>query len=178
MSLISQWVKDRIQNTQSVYITRDSVVSESSRASHTPEGFKMPSLKLSTSRSEPNSPEKTSASPSSPLSARLHSFARYNLWPKSKRQQALEPLTPLGPLPAGQQLRTQSSLSDNCSNTKRTTVIKAPYNRNGNLALRRKISVPELREKPSMDSFVVAVTQDVDSRKYFALANLARIKRI
>jgi hypothetical protein len=167
MSLISQWVKDRIQHTQSTYITRDSAVFESSRASHTPEGFKMPSLKLSTSRSEPNSSEKTSASPSSPLSARLHSFARYNLWPKSKKQQALEPLTPLGPLPPGQQqLRSQSSLSENYPNTRRA--VKSAYNRNGNLALRRKISVPELREKPSMDSFVVAVSQVVDSRKYLA----------
>jgi len=155
MSLISR-VKDRI-HTSSQYITRDSAVFESCPASHTSEGFKMPQLKLYTSNSAPNSPEKGSSS-SSPLSTRLQNF-RYNLWPKSKRQQALEPLTPLTPLPTNQ-IRSQSSLSGCCPNS-----TKSVYNRNTNLALRRKISVPELREKPSMDSFVAPTQGSVDSRK-------------
>jgi hypothetical protein len=165
MPLITQWVRDRFSATASIYITRESAASPISRASYSPERFEMPSYRLGGSRSEPNSPER-GGDTTSPISIRLPGFARYNLWPKPKKQQPMEPTTPQSVMPPSLQQRSPSSLSDNSVPIYKK--LQKSY-RAGNLANRRKISVPELRQKPTMDDFDQLTPLDplVDSRKSY-----------
>src|SRR5258708_7728074 len=94
MPLITQWVKDRFSATASVYITREIAVSEIPRASCCPDHSEiMPSYKSASRKSETHSPER-GGDQTNPLTIRLPSFARYNLWPRPKSHQPLEPTTP------------------------------------------------------------------------------------
>jgi hypothetical protein len=165
MPLISRWVKDRFTATATVYIPRESAVTEISRASYCPDHLRMPSYKLGGSRSEPNSPER-GGDQTSPVSIRLPAFARYNLWPKPKKQSSMEPTTPESVIPPPVHERSPSSLSETAVHVPRR-LQRAP-NRSGNLAIRRKISVPELREKPPPDAFdeLTPLGPLLDSRMY------------
>jgi hypothetical protein len=167
MPLITQWVKDRFSATASVYIPREATNSPNSpnySDSYFLQPQDLPPYRMGGSRSEPNSPERGGEQPSQ-LSIRLPAFARYNLWPRSKKPLPLEPTTPQSVIPPPPpQVRSPTSLSDHA--------IPAPrklqkFYRGGNLASRRKISVPELREKPTLDSFdqLTPLEPLVDSRK-------------
>jgi hypothetical protein len=169
MPLITQWVKDRFSATASVYIAREVTASPVYRSSYCPEPLDMPSYKLAGSRSEPNSPER-GGDQTSPSAIRLPGFARYNLWPKPKKPLPLESTTSQNAQSQTLQQRSPTSLSD--------YIIPTPkklqkFYRGGNLASRRKISVPELREKPALDSFdqLTPLEPLVDSRMLLSHRN-------
>jgi hypothetical protein len=77
----------------------------------------------------------------------------------------MEATTPDSVIPPTIHERSPSSLSETAAHVPRR-LQKTP-SRNGNLAVRRKISVPELREKPPPDAFdeLTPLGPLLDSRK-------------
>lgn len=168
MPLTARWCKDRFSATASVHINKESTAVEIYRASYCPDRFEMPSYKTLGSKSEPNSPERTVDQTSS-YSIKLPTFARYNLWPRPKKQQAQQPeITSPIERPAPPE-RSPSSLSDNAIPASRRFNRAYP---SGNLANRRKISVPELREKPAPES-IAALHPILDSRRLLSNSALS-----
>jgi hypothetical protein len=143
---ISQWFKVKLSATGSVYIPRETAFFDSSRAStafDTATFNMLPSIR-SGYKSDSHTAERSGPNK---LSKKNPGFARYNLWPKPKTQvsQPQDDDVPVMP----EQERSPSSLSDTSALPKLCpTAYRVP-----NLARRRKISVPELRKKPPMDSF-------------------------
>jgi hypothetical protein len=147
MAPLPQWFTARSNTTSSVYIPRKAAFFDSSRASTAFDTttFKMiPSLR-SGWKSESPTAEKPGPNK---LTKKGPAFPRYNLWPKPKTTQ--NPKCPEDDISVVRQPeRSPSSLSDTSAHPE----VCPPGHGISNLARRRKMSVPELRRKPPMDSF-------------------------
>lgn len=144
MAPLTQWLNRRQNATGSVYIPREPAFFDPSRASTAfyTSPFTMLSIRPGC---------KSEASPDRPAPSKLTkkgpTFPRYNLWPKPKTQNTKSPQDDIAVMP--QQERSPSSLSDTSAPPK----MCPPAPGTSSLARRRKMSVPELRKKPPMDSF-------------------------
>jgi hypothetical protein len=146
MAPLSQWFKTRLNATSSVYIPREAAFFDSSRAStafDTHTSNMLPSVR-SGCKSESSTPERSGPNK---LTKKSPAFPRYNLWPKPKTQNSKLHEDDISVV--AQQERSPSSLSDTSAVPKMCPTAPEA----SNLARRRKMSVPELRKKPPMDSF-------------------------
>jgi hypothetical protein len=158
MAPVPQWFKARQNATSSVYIPRETAFFDPSRAST---AFRTATLNMlsirSGCKSESSAPERPGPNK---LTKKGPTFPRYNLWPKPKSQNSKLPQDDIAIIP--QQERSPSSLSDTSALPKMSAPAVSP----SSLARRRKMSVPELRKKPPMDSFDTPL---LDSRTNLSL---------
>lgn len=159
MAPIVHWMRDVLHARSSVYIPKETVLSNQQTRASTgyPFDMQVSPMEHFGDKSEPSTPEKSGDGSYASSSSKVSFVNRYQLWPKMKkrlehRRQASDGIV----LPI--QDRSPSSLSD--------TNVPAPNlvpNYGGSLSRRRKISVPELRRRPAPETFESLL---LDSREY------------
>jgi len=158
MAPITHWMKDILHTRASVYIPRETLFGNIPGRASADISFTMSDISDQASiKSTSLSPVETGDNPHYSTTW-PHFINKYQLWGKKKRsasehqrQTAEEPILPL-------QQRSPSAMSDT-----HVTSITAlpPLARSSSLLRRRKISVPELRQKPAPENFEAPL---IDSR--------------
>ena len=159
MAPLVHWVKDIIHARGSVYISKETVLDQQPTRASTGTRFDMrlSAMEHTGTKAEPATPERPTQVTNSTTPTRVLTMSKYQLWPRMKkrsghkRQASDDIVMPL-------ERRSPSSLSD--------TSVPPPnpghIYRGGSLSRRRKISVPELRQKPTPENFHSPL---IDSRK-------------